>query len=60
MFNVIQIDSNRNNSQKISLEKESFFELGVIPKDSDFWRFIERKTPLGKTDLVSQINLQEV
>ena len=53
MHKIVQSDSNSNLSHKLNLEKESFFDIGIIPKGSEFWGFIERTTPLGKTDIVA-------
>ena len=46
------------NSTKLYLEKESFFDMGIIPKGSQFWRFL--KKPSGSLDLLDNVNFKEL
>jgi|LauGreDrversion4_2_1035121.scaffolds.fasta_scaffold95511_3 hypothetical protein len=45
------------NSTKLYLEKESFFDIGLIPKGSIFWRYI-RKT--GQSDHLQTVNFKDL
>ena len=33
--------SESSNAHKLSLEKESFFDIGIIPKNSDYWELLK-------------------
>ena len=52
------LNNETKNSTKLYLEKESFFDIGIIPKGSQFWRYLKKSS--SSQELLDNVNFKEL
>jgi len=52
------LNNETKNSTKLYLEKESFFDIGIIPKGSQSWRYLKKSS--GSQELLDNVNFKEL